>query len=191
MFVCISDLVDIRQNGGYHFGAIPHDVLFDTMMTLRNYVSLDKTQLGGIALAAFEQFKSDYTDWPAMVAGVSRMGDLAEDGEIIVAEDAGRIVGGVVYVGPHKPKASYFDPSWPIIRMLVVAPEAQGRGLGRQLTQACIDRASRDRSPIIALHTSPIMAVALPMYLRMGFIKHSDAPDIHGVPYSIYTRAVG
>lgn len=35
------------------------------------------------------------------------------------------------------------------------------------------------------------MAVALPMYLRMGFIKHSDAPDIHGVTYNIYIREVG
>lgn len=58
------------------------------------------------------------------------------------------------------------------------------------LTEACLERARRDHSPIIALHTSPIMSVALPMYLRMGFEKLRDAPDIHGVSYAVYTKSL-
>ena len=49
-------------------------------------------------------------------------------------------------------------------------------------------RARRDGSPVIALHTSPIMAVALPMYLRMGFRLARDAPPIYGVPYAVYLK---
>lgn len=41
---------------------------------------------------------------------------------------------------------------------------------------------------MIALHTSPIMTVALPMYLRMGFEYARDAPHLHGVPYRIYLK---
>jgi GNAT superfamily N-acetyltransferase len=104
------------------------------------------------------------------------MSDLAERGEIIVAEIDGRIAGGVAYVGPGKPKAAFFDPAWPIIRMLVVDPAARGHGLGRALTEACLHRARRDAAPVIALHTTPIMTVALPMYLRMGFRFLRDAP---------------
>jgi hypothetical protein len=44
--------------------------------------------------------------------------------------------------------------------------------------------------PIIALHTSPIMSVALPMYLKMGFAKACDAPPILGVAYAVYTKAL-
>ena len=40
------------------------------------------------------------------------------------------------------------------------------------------------------LHTSPIMTVALPMYLKMGFVKAYDAPPIFGVPYAVYTKAL-
>ena len=53
-----------------------------------------------------------------------------------------------------------------------------------------VSRARRDGSPIIALHTSPIMSVALPMYLKMGFAKAYDAPPIFGVAYAVYTRAL-
>lgn len=162
-----------------------------TTVTLRDYTPQDAAALGNVALEAFEQFKDTYSDWPAMASGVARIGALAETGEIVVAEDDGRPVGGVAYVGPHKPKAGFFDPAWPIIRMLVVTPLARGKGLGRRLTEACIQRAERDGSPIIALHTTPLMDVALPMYLRMGFVKLSAAPDIHGVPYGVYTKTLG
>ena len=74
--------------------------------------------------------------------------------------------------------------------MLVVDPQQRGAGVGRALTQACIDRAERDGSAVIALHTSPIMTVALPLYLRMGFELVRDAPPICGVPYAVYLKAL-
>lgn len=157
-------------------------------MLLRDYETGDEAAIGSVALAAFEQFKPTYADWPAMASNVCRIADLAKTGELIIAEMNGEIVGGVVYVGPHKPKATFFDKAWPIIRMLVVSPSHRGEGIGRMLTEMCLERARRDHSPIIALHTSPIMSVALPMYLRMGFKKIRDAPDIHGVPYAVYTK---
>jgi len=58
------------------------------------------------------------------------------------------------------------------------------------LSNECIARAKRDGSPIIALHTSPIMSVALPMYLKMGFAKAYDAPPIFGVACAVYTKAL-
>ncbi|OAF06037.1 GNAT family N-acetyltransferase [Bradyrhizobium centrolobii] len=157
---------------------------------LRDYQPTDAEAVGRVALAAFTQFAPHYSDWPAMANNVSRMAELSRTGEIIVAEDDGRVVGAVAYVGPNKPKAAFFDPAWPIIRMLVVDPSTRGKGLGRQLTEECLRRAERDRSAVIALHTTPIMTIALPMYLRMGFTKVCDAPDIFGVPYAVYVKAL-
>jgi hypothetical protein len=34
------------------------------------------------------------------------------------------------------------------------------------------------------------MTVALPMYLRMGFVKAHDAPPIFGAAYAVYTKAL-
>jgi GNAT superfamily N-acetyltransferase len=141
-------------------------------------------------VSAFEQFKAQYKDWPAMERSVSRMSVLSQIGELVVAEFNGRIAGGVAYVGPGKANSAYFDATWPIIRMLVVDPPARGHGLGRALTEECIRRAQGDKASIIALHSSPIMTVALPMYLRMGFRLHSQALPIYGVPYAVYTLAL-
>ena len=96
----------------------------------------------------------------------------------------------MAYFGPHRPKAAYFDQSWPIIRMLVVDRAFRGQGLGHALSNECIARAKRDGAPLIALHTRPIMTVALPMYLRMGFVKAYEAPPIFGVAYAVYTKAL-
>jgi hypothetical protein len=48
----------------------------------------------------------------------------------------------------------------------------------------------RDGAKVFALHTSPIKAVALPMYERMGFNFLHDAPALPGVPpYAIYLKS--
>ena len=157
-------------------------------MHIRDYREDDREQVNEVALAAFAQFSSIYDDWSAMAAGLGNMSALAQKGEVFVAERDDAIIGAVAYIPPHAAKAEYFDPAWPIIRMLVVDPKARGLGVGRALTDICIDRARRDGSPVIALHTSPIMTVALPMYLRLGFEKFRDTPPIHGVDYAVYLK---
>ena len=157
---------------------------------LRDYQSADAENLNRIAVSAFDQFQDHYSDWPAMRAGLSKTSDLGVSGEVIIAELQGTFAGAVAYFGPNSEKAALFDQRWPIIRMLVVDPAFRGKGIGRALSNACIARARRDGSPIIALHTSPIMSVALPMYLKMGFVKAYDAPPIFGVAYAVYTKAL-
>ena len=75
--------------------------------------------------------------------------------------------------------------------MLVVDPAYRGHGVGRALTNACIRRAERDGASRVALHTSPIMEVALAMYRRMGFERVRAVPPIHGVPYDVYVKRLG
>jgi GNAT superfamily N-acetyltransferase len=161
-----------------------------TAIRLRNYENADAERLNRIAISAFDQFRHHYEDWPAMLAGLSKTSDLSASGEFIIAELEDEFAGAVAYFGPNSQKAAFFDQRWPIIRMLVVDPAFRGKGIGRALSDECIARARRDRSPVIALHTSPIMSVALPMYLKMGFAKAYDAPPIFGVAYSVYTKTL-
>ena len=155
---------------------------------LHQFAPTDEEAVNRVALAAFEQYRDEYQDWEAFTRRIGSMSVLAQSAEIIVARSGEQVVGAVAYVGPGNPKAEFFAPEWPILRMLVVEPSFRGRGVGRALTQDCIRRAGRDGAALIALHTSRIMKVALAMYQRLGFAFAYEAPAIHGVPYGVYVK---
>lgn len=155
---------------------------------IRDFRATDAEAINCLAPAAFEEFSSKYSDWPALASILGRMSDLAQSDEMVVAEFGGRIAGAVAYIPPYQPKAPYFEKAWPIIRSLVVDPRCRRAGVGRALTEECVSRARRDRAYAIALHTSPILTVDLQMYLSMGFEFHHEAPPIQGVPYAVYTK---
>jgi hypothetical protein len=74
---------------------------------VRDFRAADAPQLNDVALAAFLQFKDQYSDWPAMANGVSKMSELAESGEIIVAEDhAHRVVSSTCPPASQRPHTS-------------------------------------------------------------------------------------
>ncbi len=155
---------------------------------IRDFATADTDAVNAVALAAFEQFRVQYSDWPEFAKTIGVTANLADGGELIVATRDGRIVGAVAYMGAGAPKPEMFDPAWPVIRMLVVDPAERGHGVGRMLTDECIQRARRDGAREIALHTSPIMQAALTLYLRSGFVMVRQCPPIFGVPYRIYLK---
>ncbi|HEX6935200.1 MAG TPA: GNAT family N-acetyltransferase, partial [Actinomycetes bacterium] len=59
-------------------------------------------------------------------------------------------------------------------RMLAVAPDARGRGVGGALAQWCVDRAREQGCTAVALSSLPEMQTAHRIYERMGFVR---APD--------------
>ena len=158
------------------------------MIAIRNYKSADAAAINKLAVKAFSDYSDHYENWQEFSHRLKSFSSMSSHGEIIVATSNGEIVGAVGYLSAQKDKPDHFPKNTPIIRILVVAPEKRGVGLGRKLTQECINRAIRDKSKSIALHTSPIMKVALPMYQRMGFERFSHAPDIYGVKYHVYVK---
>jgi len=155
---------------------------------LRAFQESDAAAVDAVVLAAFSEFRHAYTDWQAFSGGLGQMVAMSGASEIIVAESQGQVVGAVAYVAAGQPKKAFFPEEWPIVRMLVVLPSCRGLGIGRALTQECVRRAERDGAAVIALHTSQLMEVALPMYERMGFRFEREAPPIFGVPYGIYVK---
>lgn len=165
--------------------------MLQKLMLLRPYSASDADAVNAIALAAFAQYRGVYSDWDVLERGVGSMTSLADTGEIIVAEADGVIAGGIGYIGPGvSPRADFFEPEWPIIRMLVVDPSARGRGLGRALTEACLQLARRDAAEVVALHTSPAMEVALALYVRIGIqITSARAGPLWGTLCSLHQAA--
>lgn len=155
-------------------------------MHIRPFKPEDATQLNQVAVEAFSQFEHHYSDWQSLITAVGNMANLAESANIFVAESNGNIVGGVALVPPNDNPNSHFDNTWAAIRMLVVSPQCQGKGVGKALTEACLQSAKQSDIKTIGLHTSPIMEVALAMYKRMGFEWFKSIDPIFGVEYGVY-----
>ncbi len=95
----------------------------------------------------------------------------------LVAEQDGVIVGSVMLFPPAT--AAYGElakaEQWPELRLLAVAPQARGLGIGERLVRECIDRARQDGQREIGLHTSVSMQGAMKLYERMGFVRAPES----------------
>lgn len=96
--------------------------------------------------------------------------------EVIVAvDDDGTVIGTVTYLapGPNPLREHDLDDA-ASFRMLSVAPEAQGRGVGRRLTEAVIERARADGATAVVLHSAASMTAAHRLYVSMGFVREPE-----------------
>jgi ribosomal protein S18 acetylase RimI-like enzyme len=155
---------------------------------IRAATTQDFALVDALALEAWQVLKPGYDpkQWGDLLTSVGRMSQLATDGQLLVATTSGQVAGAVGYMPPGRSNPKIYPLEWPSIRMLVVRPSHRGCGIGKALMNACVREAAKDGARCIGLHTSPIMEVALPMYLRMGFIKDADLPSIAGAPYARY-----
>lgn len=111
--------------------------------------------------------------WAGLDEAVRRTLDADAGAERIVAEHEGRIVGSVMLFPAATATygGSVEAPPWPELRLLAVAPEARGMGVGRLLVDECVRRARAGGAAELGLHTSKSMETAIGMYRRMGFVR--------------------
>ncbi len=128
--------------------------------------------LGELTVAAYTAIDHDALD-DDYTAELRDVAGRVVGAEVLVAvEGDGTVLGGVTYVpGPESPWAEFTEPDAAGIRMLAVAPEAQGRGIGRALSRATIDRARAAGKGQIVLHSTDRMTTAHRMYQRLGFAR--------------------
>lgn len=116
---------------------------------------------------------------PDMSAGYAA--ELADVGtraglvDVLVAvDDHGVLAGGIAYVPGPGPMAWFTDPAEAGMRMLAVAPGAQGRGVGALLIGACVARGIAAGKSRLLLHTTSPMTAAQRLYERAGFRRLPD-----------------
>ena len=93
--------------------------------------------------------------------------------ERIVAERAGSIAGSVLLFPPATDAygAATASGDYPEVRLLAVAPEARGHGIGAALMKECARRARGAGAAALGLHTTDIMRAAVRMYERLGYVR--------------------
>jgi len=108
-----------------------------------------------------------------------RVDDRSRHAEVVVAVIDGSVAGTLTYVPSLGPYAEGDDPDAAWIRMLAVAPEFRGQGIGAALVEWCVRRARDSGRQRLVLHTTDPMTDAQRLYTRLGF---SRAPDLDWQP---------
>ena len=127
--------------------------------------------IGELTVAAYEPFIGPVDDG-TYVAELRDVAGRARACPVYVAVDpaTGRVIGGATYVpGPGNAYAEVERDGEAGVRMLAVAPEAQGRGAGTALAEALISRARSDGRRGMALLSMTTMTAAHGIYRRLGF----------------------
>ncbi len=126
---------------------------------------------------AYDEFAASMEPkaWRALESAMNAVLDDPGAAECIVAEDDGRIVGSVFLypAGAAAYRGGNVQPS-PEFRLLAVAPNARGRGVGRALVEECVRRSRATGATELGLHTSKSLTAAIALYEAMGFTRVPD-----------------
>lgn len=144
----------------------------------------ERDAVRALTLRAYAEYASIMTPtaWAGLDGAVRAALDADVPAERIVAARGGTLVGSVHLFPPATD--AYGDLAdrapWPELRLLAVAPDARGAGVGEALVAECVRRARRTGAPALGLHSSASMATAIRMYERLGFVRapeHDFQPE--------------
>ena len=144
-------------------------------VTVRSAREDERDAIRELTLRAYAEYGTVMAPsaWAGLEQAVRAALASEERADRIVAERGGALVGSVLL---YPPAADAYAgaarrASWPEVRLLAVAPEARGQGVGRALMDECVRRARAAGAAELGLHTSRSMEAATRMYEQMGFVR--------------------
>jgi GNAT superfamily N-acetyltransferase len=119
-----------------------------------------------------------------LLRNVGLLTEKPEVSLLVATTPSDEIAGTVVYVGDIQHYGSggiatreYNSAGF---RLLAVTDDARGKGVGKLLTQACINKARQQGRSQLILHTTLAMQTAWKMYERLGFSRSEDLDFMQG-----------
>lgn len=139
-----------------------------------------------VARLTVDAYEADGQLNDASASYASTLADVAaraEAGDLLVAvdsaDDGAAVLGSVLFVEPGSQYAELSKAGEAEFRMLAVDPAAQGRGVGRALVKACVDRARATGCAAVVICVRDFALPAQKLYQGIGFTR---APDLDWSP---------
>ncbi|WP_420575496.1 GNAT family N-acetyltransferase [Ekhidna sp.] len=157
----------------------------------------DHAAIGQLMVGVYSSLPGFATpeEQPAYYQMLANIGDFTvkESVELLVAKNEGDILGAVVYIGDMQDYGAAInieDTNAVAFRLLAVSTSARGLGVGKLLTNACLDKARLQGKKQMIIHTTESMKVAWGMYEKIGFVR-STALDFVQSGLQVYGFKMG
>ena len=128
-------------------------------MNYRKGNNSDLEQLRELGLKSWTQFKNELTDdnWKSLsetIGSHKSYSNLLKTSECIVCENETKEIVGMAFLVPNGNPDEIYDEKWCHLRFVSVNPNYRGNGIGKKLTELCIESAIEKKEKTMALHTS-------------------------------------
>src|SRR5690606_11042245 len=127
------------------------------MMHYRQVVEKDLKELKGLAMNSWQQFQKELTDdnWKTLYKKISNdqtFIDLLATSYGFVCETEKKEIVGMAFIVPSGKHHDIFDKEWAVIRFVTVKQAFSGLGIGKKLTEMCIEWATQNNEEPIPYH---------------------------------------
>lgn len=135
-------------------------------------------EAGRVTADAYGDLGYDDTPRSEYLDRVADLETRARHALVLGAFEEGRVLGTVTLELDHRIPGGHprppLAPDQAHVRMLGVHPDAQRRGTGRLLMDACLAEARRAGKRRLTLETTKAMQAAQQLYESMGFLRGPD-----------------
>ncbi|TMM53909.1 bifunctional helix-turn-helix transcriptional regulator/GNAT family N-acetyltransferase [Maribacter algarum] len=157
--------------------------------SVRNAKPNEFKEIGDIMVDVYSSLKGfpDKDEQPEYYKMLSNVGELTKTKgiEILVAISKQEKIGGaVVFFNDMKDYGSGGSATKELeacgFRLLAVDSKLRGQGLGKMLTNACIEKGRKGKYKKLVIHTTKAMKIAWTMYEDLGFQRAEDLDFMQG-----------
>ncbi len=143
-------------------------------MKYRQGITDDLKGIKELAICSWRQFQKELTvdNWQSLYNNISNDNtylDLLASSYCLICETENKEIVGMAFIVPSGKQHDIFEKEWAVIRFVSVDPAFGGQGIGKKLTEMCIELAKQNNEKTIALHTSEMMDCARHIYENFGF----------------------
>jgi len=157
--------------------------------TIRSAMPSEFLEIGRLLVEVYSRQhgfpkQADQPDYYKLLANVGDFTRVPGTELLVALSPEGKIEGAVVYFNDMKNYGSGGTATTELntagFRLLAVNHKARGKGIGKLLTQECINKARANNLSQIIIHTTMAMQTAWRMYESMGFKRSGDLDFMQG-----------
>lgn len=156
---------------------------------IRNAFPSEFEVIGKLLISVYSQLEgfpkeNEQPNYYKMLANIGDFTNTPETELLVAADESNTILGAVVYFNDMKYYGSggmaTQEQNSAGFRLLGVATQTRGKGIGKLLTQECIQKAISNKRQQLIIHSTLAMKTAWEMYEKLGFKRAEELDFMQG-----------